>query len=363
MISVQPALLLALASRPAPYSPGSLAAPFNAIGQPQNFGTGASRFAAARPHPMRKGEGDAETRARRRLQAEFQRQVRQDKVAKAAAGEYDRAGAAEDVARLARSAQVVVFSCESGEESSKAARLLRLAGAEPRLIDLDPKSEEGAVRRAELHRLTGCAAFPSVWIGGEFVGGCHEGPKAEAPGIVDLAFSGSLREKLDAAAAAAAEEKEKAAAASRDESAALSASERRFKELRYKFFFKAAVARVPEFGVGVEPAAIAEVDAAPPAAAQPAAAPPPPLPSATTVCAAAKAKALRLEGERAVAERAERRAAYAERAAAQRAAEGGAYVERVTAAHLHKIEKIRAEALRGRGKRGRKKRKLRAVGA
>ena len=234
--AVQPALLLALASRPAPYSPGSLAAPFNAIGQPQNFGTGASRFAAARPHLMRKGEGDAETRARRRLQAEFQRQVRQDKVAKAAAGEYDRAGAAEDVARLARSAQVVVFSCESGEESSKAraarrpphvrgqarapaltrrhtfpapqrfspcspqaARLLRLAGAEPRLIDLDPKSEarastphrsahlartrlvlrpsppppaarrpqEGAVRRAELHRLTGCAAFPSVWIGGE----------------------------------------------------------------------------------------------------------------------------------------------------------------------------------------------------
>ncbi|EOD37159.1 hypothetical protein EMIHUDRAFT_225859 [Emiliania huxleyi CCMP1516] len=125
--------------------------------------------------------------------------------------------------------------------------------------------------------------FPST-LESEFVGGCHEGPKAEAPGIATASYV--------------------------DPPPITSASERRFKELRYKFFFKAAVAR-----------------------------------------------------ERAVAERAERRAAYAERAAAQRAAEGGAYVERVTAAHLHKIEKIRAEALRGRGKRGRKKRKLRAVGA
>ena len=77
-------------------------------------------------------------------------------------------------------------------------RLLTLAGARPTLVDLDPKSKTGNARRAELGRITGRSSVPSIWVGGEYVGGCDDGPTPEAPGVVDMAFTGALRQKLEA---------------------------------------------------------------------------------------------------------------------------------------------------------------------
>ena len=50
-------------------------------------------------------------------------------------------------------------------------------------------------------RLTGKSSVPSVWIGGEYVGGCDDGPNDEAPGLVKLAFVGKLKPMLEAAGA------------------------------------------------------------------------------------------------------------------------------------------------------------------
>jgi len=122
-------------------------------------------------------------------------------LAEAIAGEYDRESVKDDVTALKDSAPLVVFLWENSPASKKAVRLLRLSGAEPKLVDLDPKSETGNARRAELGRITGRSSVPSIWIAGEYVGGCDDGPTPSAPGIVDMAFAGTLRQKLEAAGA------------------------------------------------------------------------------------------------------------------------------------------------------------------
>ena len=65
-------------------------------------------------------------------------------------------------------------------------------------LEFDPI---GNARRAELGRMTGRSSVPSIWINGEYVGGCDDGPTPFAPGVVDLAFAGTLGEKLNAAPA------------------------------------------------------------------------------------------------------------------------------------------------------------------
>ena len=66
---------------------------------------------------------------------------------------------------------------------------------EPRLV------AQGNPRRAALGRLTGKSSVPSIWIGGEYIGGCDDGPTEEAPGLVKLALKGALRPALDSAGA------------------------------------------------------------------------------------------------------------------------------------------------------------------
>ena len=66
---------------------------------------------------------------------------------------------------------------------------------------LDDPWDKGNVMRAALGRLTGKSSVPSIWVGGEYIGGCDDGPSDEAPGLVPMAFRGTLREKLEAAGA------------------------------------------------------------------------------------------------------------------------------------------------------------------
>lgn len=123
-------------------------------------------------------------------------------VADAIAGEYDLAATTADVKSMAASAPLVLFTWESSPACKKALKLLAETGVEPKVIRLDDPWAEGNPRRAALGRLTGQSSVPSIWIGGEYIGGCDDGPDAnEAPGLVPLAFRGQLFEKLSAAGA------------------------------------------------------------------------------------------------------------------------------------------------------------------
>ena len=66
---------------------------------------------------------------------------------------------------------------------------------------LDDSNPAGKPQKAALGRLTAKSSVPHVYIGGEFVGGFDGGPNAAAPGLVDLAFTGELEQRLKAAGA------------------------------------------------------------------------------------------------------------------------------------------------------------------
>jgi len=123
-------------------------------------------------------------------------------VADALAGEYDNVATTAEVKSLAASAPLVLFTWEASPACKRAIKLLAEAGVKAKIIRLDDPWSEGNPRRAALGRLTGQSSVPSVWIGGEYVGGCDDGPDPiDAPGLVPLAFRGKLYEKLAAAGA------------------------------------------------------------------------------------------------------------------------------------------------------------------
>ncbi|EOD14967.1 hypothetical protein EMIHUDRAFT_197665 [Emiliania huxleyi CCMP1516] len=109
-------------------------------------------------------------------------------VADAIAGDYDRDSVTADVKEAASSAPLAL-------------KLIGETGASPKVVRLDDPWDKGNVMRAALGRLTGKSSVPSIWVGGEYIGGCDDGPSDEAPGLVPMAFRGTLREKLEAAGA------------------------------------------------------------------------------------------------------------------------------------------------------------------
>jgi glutaredoxin len=123
-------------------------------------------------------------------------------VADGIAGEYDVSAVTSAVTKEAASAPVVLFTWESSPACKKALKYLEWANVKPHVVRLDNPWSEGNPKRAALGRLTGRSSVPSIWIGGKYVGGCDDGPSDEAPGLVKLAFDGSLPKKLEAAGVA-----------------------------------------------------------------------------------------------------------------------------------------------------------------
>uniref|UniRef100_A0A6V4VF98 Glutaredoxin domain-containing protein n=1 Tax=Prymnesium polylepis TaxID=72548 RepID=A0A6V4VF98_9EUKA len=84
--------------------------------------------------------------------------------------------------------------------STEACALLDQLGCTYKKVELGPEwfllSPKASAQRAELLELTGQSSLPSVWIGGEHVGGLYSGP-----GIAALDESGELEGKLKAAGA------------------------------------------------------------------------------------------------------------------------------------------------------------------
>lgn len=63
------------------------------------------------------------------------------------------------------------------------------------MVELD-QVEDGMALRAELGQLVGRTSVPAIWIDGDFIGGCNDGP-----GLLTLDREGTLDTKLKAAGA------------------------------------------------------------------------------------------------------------------------------------------------------------------
>jgi len=122
-------------------------------------------------------------------------------IADLLAGEYDAVEVNANLDSLIASAPCVVFIWQASPFSKKAIAALEVAGADFKIVRLDDPWSEGNPLRAELGKRTGRPTVPSIWIGGEYVGGFDGGTGEDSPGIVDLAFRGTLRPKLEAAGA------------------------------------------------------------------------------------------------------------------------------------------------------------------
>lgn len=122
-------------------------------------------------------------------------------VADALAGDYDKDAIQTKLRELSASAPCVVFTWDASPFSKKALKYLDVAGAKYKNVRLDDPWSEGNPLRAELGKLAGRTSVPSVFIGGEYVGGFDGGVSDEKPGILDLAFQGKLRPKLEDAGA------------------------------------------------------------------------------------------------------------------------------------------------------------------
>ena len=51
------------------------------------------------------------------------------------------------------------------------------------MVELD-EVRDGKAIRAEMADLIGRTSVPAIWIGGEFIGGCNDGPTKDRGGIV-----------------------------------------------------------------------------------------------------------------------------------------------------------------------------------
>jgi glutaredoxin-related protein len=126
-------------------------------------------------------------------------------MAIAIAGEYDQEQVRQQIQNIVESNPFVLFTWESSPSCKQAvAALEKMNKTTPvqfTIFRLDDPWSEGNKLRAELGKMTGKSSVPSIWINGQYVGGYDAGVSEEAPGIVTMAFQGTLRPMLEKAGA------------------------------------------------------------------------------------------------------------------------------------------------------------------
>mmetsp|Transcript_31199 Transcript_31199/g.41284 ORF Transcript_31199/g.41284 Transcript_31199/m.41284 type:complete len:211 (-) Transcript_31199:293-925(-) len=122
-------------------------------------------------------------------------------VASVLAGEYDKDEIRAKVEEMSKSAPCVMFTWEASPSCKKAVDAFEKAGANVKIIRLDDPWSEGNPMRAEIGKMVGQSSVPAIFVGGEYVGGFDSGPSEETPGILDMAFKGTLRDALEKAGA------------------------------------------------------------------------------------------------------------------------------------------------------------------
>jgi glutaredoxin len=109
-------------------------------------------------------------------------------VASSIAGKYDEAEVKQSILSEVNKSPVVMYSFTTCPYCIKAKKLLieDLGVKNLKVIELDIDREVGFPIRAELGKLTGRTSVPSVWVGGNFIGGCGDGPTMiEKAGIME----------------------------------------------------------------------------------------------------------------------------------------------------------------------------------
>ena len=115
----------------------------------------------------------------------------------AIAGTYDANDVQSKINEHVASAPCVMFTWEASPSCKKAIKYLDVAGATYKIVRLDNPWSEGNLIRAELGKMVGRSSVPAIFIGGKYVGGFDSGvDDRESPGILEMAFKGTLREKL-----------------------------------------------------------------------------------------------------------------------------------------------------------------------
>lgn len=117
------------------------------------------------------------------------------------AGEYDEVAVRSKIESIVQSEPCVMFTWGPSPSCKQAIRAMDIAGAKYRVVRLDEPWSEGNPIRAEIGKMVGKSSVPMIFIGGKYVGGYDGGVSDEAPGIVDLAFRGELRTKLESVGA------------------------------------------------------------------------------------------------------------------------------------------------------------------
>jgi glutaredoxin 3 len=126
---------------------------------------------------------------------------KQSTAACAIAGEYDATAVHEKAEDIIKSYPCVMFSWESSLSCKQAVEAFDKVGADVKIVRLDDPWDEGNPIRAEIGKMVGKSSVPMIFIDGEFVGGYDAGVSEDAPGILDMAFKGTLRPKLETAGA------------------------------------------------------------------------------------------------------------------------------------------------------------------
>jgi glutaredoxin 3 len=107
-------------------------------------------------------------------------------LVKKLAGDYDSAAIRARLDGLIQDNPVLMLSFTTWPFCVKAKEVLKSAKYTVVELDTDP---EGKAIRAELGELVGRTSVPAIWIDGEFIGGCNDGPTG---GLVKLQEEGKL---------------------------------------------------------------------------------------------------------------------------------------------------------------------------
>lgn len=122
-------------------------------------------------------------------------------LANVLAGDYDVEATQAQVKEMIGSAPMVMFTWERSPSCVNAIKAMDSCGYRYSVIRLDDPWDEGSPIRAEIGKMVGRPSVPMVFIGGEYVGGFDAGLSDQAPGLVSMAFKGTLQPKLEAAGA------------------------------------------------------------------------------------------------------------------------------------------------------------------
>ena len=114
------------------------------------------------------------------------------------AGDYDRTAIQDKIKALIDENAIALMTFEECPYCIEARSILDKKGFEYKVLNLDAVGRDSYSFRAELYHMTGRTSVPAIWIGGEFVGGCNDGPMG---GLMTMNDSGQLDDMVRKASA------------------------------------------------------------------------------------------------------------------------------------------------------------------